>query len=168
MATFENYYLKEKETQKEAKNPYYELREEEETVLSILEEFGADVENGRIINGHTPVKEKAGEDPIKANSRLMVIDGGYSKAYQETNGLGGYTLLYNSYGLQLVAHQPFTSKEETILHESDIVSTRRIVDRELERKTVAETDVGKNIIQYIEVLKELLAAYQRGQLSEKE
>lgn len=168
MATFENYYIDDRAVQKEKKNAYYELREEEATVVDILREFEVDAEHGRIVNGHTPVKEKAGEDPIKANGKLMVIDGGYSKAYQETTGLGGYTLLYNSYGLQLVAHQPFTSKEEAILHESDIVSTRRVVDKELERKKVLETDIGKKLCQQIDVLKELLEAYRTGIIAERE
>lgn len=167
MTTFERYYIDDKATHEEYKNAYYELRENEETVLSILEEFGVDIEKGHIINGHTPVEEKDGEDPIKANGRLMVIDGGFSKAYQDTTGLGGYTLLYNSYGLQLVAHQPFTSREDAILNESDIASTRRVVDRELERKKVEETDVGRKLTEQIKVLKELLNAYREGTISER-
>lgn len=167
MTTFERYYIKEKETHEEYKNPYYNLRENEDTVLHILKDFGIEKENSHIINGHTPVEEKAGEDPIKANGRLIVIDGGYSKAYQSTTGLGGYTLLYNSYGLQLVAHQPFTSREDAILNESDIVSTKRVVDRELQRKKVAETDVGCKLIEQVEVLKELLACYRDGTIAER-
>lgn len=167
MTTFERYYIKDKETHGETKNPYYELREDENIVLSILENFEVNLESGHIINGHTPVKEKAGEDPIKANGRLMVIDGGYSKAYQGTTGLGGYTLLNNSYGLQLVAHQPFTSREDAIKNESDIVSTRRVVDRELERRKIEETDVGRKLIEQINVLKELLQAYRSGRITER-
>jgi len=167
MTTFERYYIDDEATHEEYKNVYYKLRENEETVLHVLEEFGADRENGHIINGHTPVKEKAGEDPIKANGRLIVIDGGYSKSYQDTTGLGGYTLLFNSYGLQLAAHQPFTSREDAILNESDIASTRRVVDRELERKKVEETDVGRKLTEQIDVLKELLAAYRQGTIAER-
>ncbi|WP_028274100.1 fructose-bisphosphatase class III [Atopococcus tabaci] len=167
MTTFERYYIKDKTTHKENKNPYYRLRENEDTVLAILEEFGVSAQNGHIINGHTPVKEKAGEDPIKANGRLLVIDGGYSKAYQETTGLGGYTLLNNSYGMQLVAHQPFSSKKDAIMNESDIISTRRVVDLELERKKVADTDTGKKLCEQIEDLKDLLRAYREGELKEK-
>ena len=133
----------------------------------ILDEFGVDTDKGHIINGHTPVKEKAGEDPIKANGRLIVIDGGYSKAYQSTTGLGGYTLLNNSYGLQLVAHQPFTSREDAIRNESDIVSTVRVVDRELERRKIEETDVGSRIIEQVDVLKELLQGYRDGTIMER-
>jgi len=167
MTTFERYYIEDKATHEEYKNVYYELRENEEAVLRVLEEFGADPDNGHIINGHTPVKEKAGEDPIKANGRLIVIDGGYSKSYQDTTGLGGYTLLYNSYGLQLAAHQPFSSRQDAILNESDIASTRRVVDRELERKKVEETDVGRKLTGQIEVLKELLHAYRDGSIAER-
>lgn len=168
MTTFERYYIEDKATHKETKNAYYNLREHEDCVLSILEDFDVDKEKGHIINGHTPVKEKAGEDPIKANGRLIVIDGGYSKAYQDTTGLGGYTLLNNSYGLQLVAHQPFTSKQDAIRNESDIVSTRRVVDRELERRKIEETDVGRKLMEQISVLKELLHAYREGTISERE
>jgi fructose-1,6-bisphosphatase-3 len=167
MTTFERYYIEDEATHEEYKNVYYEYRENEETVMQILENFGVDPEKGHIINGHTPVKEKTGEDPIKANGRLIVIDGGYSKAYQSTTGLGGYTLLYNSYGLQLVAHQPFSSREDAILNESDIASTRRVVDRELERKKVAETDVGRKLSEQIKVLKELLQAYREGRIAER-
>lgn len=167
MTTFERYYIEDKSLHKEIKNPYYELRENEDVVLSILKEFNVDTKNGHIINGHTPVQEKAGEDPIKADGRLIVIDGGYSKAYQGTTGLGGYTLLNNSYGLQLVAHQPFTSREDAIKNESDIVSTRRVVDRELERRKIEETDVGRKLIEQINVLKELLEAYRSGIISER-
>lgn len=167
MTTFERYYIEDAETHDEHKNVYYELREQEDCVLMILEEFGVDTEKGHIINGHTPVKEKTGEDPIKANGRLIVIDGGYSKAYQSTTGLGGYTLLNNSYGLQLVAHQPFTSREDAIRNESDIVSTVRVVDRELERRKIEETDVGRKLTEQISVLKELLQGYRDGTIMER-
>lgn len=167
MTTFERYYIENKETHEEIKNVYYELRENEDCVLMILDNFGVDTEKGHIINGHTPVKEKAGEDPIKANGRMLVIDGGYSKAYQNTTGLGGYTLLNNSYGLQLVAHQPFTSREDAIRNESDIVSTRRVVDRELERRKIEETDVGRRLSEQISVLKELLNGYRDGSIAER-
>lgn len=167
MTTFERYYIEDTTTHEEHKNVYYALRENENCVLMILDEFGVDTDKGHIINGHTPVKEKAGEDPIKANGRLIVIDGGYSKAYQSTTGLGGYTLLNNSYGLQLVAHQPFTSREDAIRNESDIVSTVRVVDRELERRKIEETDVGCKIIEQVDVLKELLEGYRDGTIPER-
>lgn len=167
MTTFERYYIEDETTHEEYKNAYYELREEESIVMELLEEFGVPSDTGHLINGHTPVKERTGEDPIKANGKMLVIDGGYSKAYQGTTGLGGYTLLYNSYGLQLVAHQPFTSREDAIVNESDIVSTRRVVDRELERKKVAETDVGRKLKDQIDVLKELLECYRDGTIAER-
>lgn len=167
MTTFERYYIEDDSAHEEYKNPYYQLRENEEVVLYLLNDFGIDREKGHIINGHTPVEERKGEDPIKANGRMIVIDGGYSKAYQDTTGLGGYTLLYNSYGLQLVAHQPFTSRQDAILNESDIVSTRRVVDRELERKKVAETDIGLKLEEQVEVLKELLECYRDGTIAER-
>lgn len=145
MTTFERYFIKEKETHKERKNPYYYLREEEDACRSMLAEFGLDPDHGRIINGHTPVKEIDGEDPIKANGKMIVIDGGFSKAYQSTTGIAGYTLLYNSYGMQLVAHQLFNSKEEVLTQETDVLSVKRLVNEELERKKVRETNIGEKI-----------------------
>ncbi len=132
----------------------------------ILKEFGLDPNKGHIINGHTPVKEKIGENPLKADGKLIVIDGGFSKAYQNTTGLAGYTLLYNSFGMQLVSHQPFTSRQDAIENEKDIVSTRRIVDKELERKTVRQTDVGKKLTQQVIDLQQLLRAYKSGEIVE--
>ncbi len=101
---------------------------------TFLKEFALDPEEAHIINGHTPVKEKEGENPIKADGKLIVIDGGFSKAYQSTTGIAGYTLLFNSYGMQLVAHQEFNSKDKVLENESDVLAVRRIVDEELERK----------------------------------
>jgi fructose-1,6-bisphosphatase-3 len=162
MTTFERYYIADKSTHEEIKNPYYYLREEQNIIEDILLEFNIDRDKGHIVNGHTPVKERKGEDPIKANGKLIVIDGGYAKAYQSTTGLAGYTLLYNSFGMQLVSHQPFTSIEDAIENETDIVSTRRVVDKELERKTVRETDVGTTLSHQIKDLKKLLLAYREA------
>src|SRR5699024_10398562 len=142
MTTFERYYIEDKTTHIEPKNPYFTLREEKEIVENILKEFGIDSKKGRIINGHTPVKERNGEEPIKAEGKMLVIYVGFSKAKQQTTGLDGYTLVYNSFGMQLVTHQPFTNIEDAIEKELDIVSTRRVVERELKRMTVRETDVG--------------------------
>lgn len=114
MTTFERYFIKDKAVHKEQKNPYYKLREEEETCRSILQEFDMNPDHGHIINGHTPVEEINGENPIKANGKMIVIDGGFSKAYQSKTGIAGYTLLYNSYGMQLVAHKRFISKEDVL------------------------------------------------------
>lgn len=167
MTTFERYYIKEKETHEEFKNIYYTLREEHATADKILSEFGINPTGGHIVNGHTPVKERKGEDPIKADGKILVIDGGFSKAYQPTTGLAGYTLLSNSFGMQLVSHQPFTSVEDAVINETDIVSTRRIVDNELERMTVRETDVGLKLQGQVLDLKKLLYAYREGMIQPK-
>ncbi|MDN7246907.1 fructose-1,6-bisphosphatase [Planococcus shenhongbingii] len=155
MTTFERYFIKEKETHKERKNPYYYLREDEEMCRKMLAEFDLNPDHGRIINGHTPVKEIDGENPIKANGKMLVIDGGFSKAYQSTTGIAGYTLLYNSYGMQLVAHQLFNSKDEVLSNETDVLSVKRLVDEELERKKVRETNIGEELIQEINNLNNL-------------
>lgn len=167
MTTFERLYVADKATHFEQKNAYYKQRHNIELCNMILTEFGLDSCKGHIINGHTPVKENRGENPLKANGKLIVIDGGFSKAYQATTGLAGYTLLYNSFGMQLVSHQPFTSVKDALVNESDIVSTRRIVDKELERKTVRETDVGQRLAEQANDLQALLAAYYDGRLVEK-
>ncbi|SHN23031.1 fructose-1,6-bisphosphatase [Gracilibacillus kekensis] len=156
MTTFERYFINDKTTHKEKKNPYYYLRENEETCRKILEEFDLDPDQGHIINGHTPVKEIDGENPIKADAKMIVIDGGFSKAYQSTTGIAGYTLLYNSYGMQLVAHQQFKSKEDVLLNGTDVLSVKRVVDKELERKKVLETNVGKELLEEIDMLKSLM------------
>lgn len=168
MATFERYYIADKKTHEEPKNAYYRLREEESCAIQILEAFGVPTERGHIINGHTPVKEPKGENPIKANSKILVIDGGFSKAYQPTTGLAGYTLLFNSFGMQLVCHQPFKGVTDVLENGTDIVSTRRIVDKELERMTVRQTDVGKKLTEQVLDLKDLLQAYRSGSILEKE
>ncbi|MDT9727202.1 fructose-1,6-bisphosphatase [Xylanibacillus composti] len=157
MTTFERYFIQEKQTHKERKNPYYYLREREEICRKILTDFDLDPEQGHIINGHTPVKEIEGENPVKAGGKMIVIDGGFSKAYQSTTGIAGYTLLYNSFGMQLVAHKKFTSKEEVLQNGTDVLSVRRLVDEELERKKVLETNVGEQLLQEISILKHLLA-----------
>ncbi|WP_181189865.1 fructose-1,6-bisphosphatase, partial [Bombilactobacillus bombi] len=140
MTTFERYFIAEPTTHYEEPNSYYQLRHQSEFIEKVLAEFGVDRKDGHLINGHTPVKK--GHSPIMANGKMLVIDGGFSKAYHKTTGIGGYTLLYNSYGLQLVTHQPFTTREQAIEQLSDIVSTKKIVEQELSRKTVAQTDIG--------------------------
>lgn len=157
MTTFERYFISDKATHKETKNPYYHLREDEEMVKKMLSEFSIDSEQGRIINGHTPVKERDGENPIKANGKMLVIDGGFSKAYQSTTGIAGYTLLYNSFGMQLVAHQQFNSKENVLKTGEDELSIRRVVDKELERKLIRDTNKGQDLQKEIELLKELMS-----------
>lgn len=167
MATFERYYIEDKEVHKEKKNPYYKLRGEENIAIKILEAFGIDPNIGHIINGHTPVKELKGESPIKANKRTLVIDGGYSKAYHSTTGIGGYTLLFNSYGLEIITHQPFTSKQDAIINDTNIVSTIRVIDRDLDWRKVADTDIGKQLKQESADLKHLLNAYITGKIPEE-
>lgn len=156
MTTFERYFIKDKATHKERKNPYYHLRENEETCRKILTEFDLNPDQGRVINGHTPVKEIDGENPIKANGKMIVIDGGFSKAYQSKTGIAGYTLLYNSYGMQLVAHKHFNSKEDVLLNGTDVLSVKRLVDKELERKKVLETNVGEELLQEVSILRSLM------------
>ncbi|ASF39062.1 fructose-bisphosphatase class III [Halobacillus halophilus] len=156
MTTFERYFIKDKKVHKERKNPYYHLREDEETCREILTDFGLNPDQGHIINGHTPVKEIDGENPIKANGKMIVIDGGFSKAYQSKTGIAGYTLLFNSYGMQLVAHQHFNSKEEVLRNGTDVLSVKRLVDKELERKKVLETNVGEELLQEIYILNSLM------------
>ena len=165
-ATFERYFLKEPETHEETKNPYYALIDDEKAMNRILKEFGL-TERGHIVNGHVPVKQKSGESPVKCGGKVLVIDGGFSKAYQSTTGIAGYTLTYNSYGMRLVAHKPFTSMEEAIRNETDIHSEQISVMKAPHRMHVADTDNGKRLQERICELKELLAAYRSGKIIEK-
>ncbi len=167
MATFERYFIDDKATHKEPKNPYYDLYENEEVVDRILEEFGLDPKEGHIINGHVPVIVKKGESPVKCNGKLFVIDGGFSKAYQPKTGIAGYTLIYDSYGLILAEHEPFLSLEETVLSEASMHSHIVLDQNAAKRKTVADTDEGKELQEKIEELEELLDAYRSGILIEK-
>ncbi len=161
MATFERYFLDDIETHQERKNNYYPLNESEEFCIKILEEFGLYSEESKIITGHVPVKAKKGEEPIKAGGKLFVIDGGFAKAYQEQTGLAGYTLVSNSYGLQLVEHQPFESVEKAIKNEEDIISVTRVVEK-AERKYIRDTDEGKRLKEEIQDLRDLISAYKKG------
>ena len=156
MTTFERYFIEDKASHKEEKNPYYHLREDVDMIRKMLKDFGLNPDEGRIINGHTPVKEIDGEDPIKADGKMLVIDGGFSKAYQSTTGIAGYTLLYNSFGMQLVAHQEFNTKEKVLSDGSDELSVKRVVDEELQRKKIKDTNVGKELQNQIDILKILM------------
>ena len=167
MTTFERYLIADKETHKETKNPYYTYMEKEETVNQILREFGLDTENSHIINGHIPVQLSKGETPVKCNGKLLIIDGGFSKAYQKVTGIAGYTLVYNSYGLLLVAHEPFVSVEEAVVKETDIHSVSMVVERTTKRLRVADTDAGQEIQERILELEKLVAAYRAGTIREK-
>lgn len=166
MATFERYFLAEKETHAEEKNPYYQFRDRVATVRRILTEFGLDPETARIINGHVPVRVKRGESPIKADGQLLVIDGGFSKAYQQQTGIAGYTLIHNSYGFLLAAHEPFQSTQAAIEKEADIHSRTNILDKNFARMRVKDTDAGREFQRRIEELNLLLAAYRTGLIKE--
>ena len=167
MATFERYFLAEKETHREKKNSYYNLLEEDEVANNILKEFGLEGEDAHIINGHVPVKTRKGEKPIKCNGKVLVIDGGFSKAYQKETGIAGYTLIYNSYGLILAAHEPFESTEAAIENGSDIHSESTLIKRMTERILVGDTDTGKELKEQIKDLEMLLEAYRSGRIAER-
>ncbi len=167
MTTFERYFIADKATHEEPKNPYYRLLEKEEVVNRILEEFGLDTAEAHIINGHIPIEAKRGESPVKCNGKLLIIDGGFSKAYQPKTGIAGYTLIFNSYGLVLAAHEPFESVEKAIQDGSDIVSHTILVEHVVKRKTVADTDIGKELQEMIKDLEALLLAYREGVIVEK-
>lgn len=167
MTTFERYFIEDKETHVETKNAYYRLYDNEEIVDKILREFGLDTTKSHIVNGHVPVERKKGESPIKCNGKLLVIDGGFSKAYQHKTGIAGYTLVANSYGMRLVSHEPFESTEAAIRKESDIFSDSIVVETALRRQCVADTDIGVELKESIHQLEELLDAYREGILVEK-
>ena len=168
MATFERYFVAEKETHKEQKNSYYRLLEQEETVERILNEFGLHDEDAHIVNGHVPVEQINGESPIKCGGRLLIIDGGFSKAYQKKTGIAGYTLVCNSRGMHLAAHEPFESAQAAIVKESDLFSHSIEVETYPRRKLVADTDIGRTIRENIYYLEELLEAYRDGTIMEEE
>ena len=168
MTTFERYFIADKATHKEPKNPYYRLLEQEEIVKKILREFGLEGEDSHIINGHVPVEAARGESPVKCNGKLLIIDGGFSKAYQPKTGIAGYTLIYNSYGLLLAAHEPFESVEKAVQDGNDIHSHMMLVQHVNLRKTVADTDVGKEIKENIIDLEKLLCAYREGTIVERQ
>ena len=167
MATFERYFLKDEETFKEEKGNYFKLRNSEEVCDRILDAFEVKGENRHIINGHVPVHASKGENPIKAGGRLMVIDGGFSEAYHNETGIAGYTLVYHSRGFQLVQHEPFTSARDAIVRETDIKSTKQIVEMSAHRILVADTDKGEELRAQVSDLKELLYAYRHGIITEK-
>ena len=168
MATFERYFIVDPETHKEEKGYYYKLRNREEVCDMILDEFGVTGEHRHIINGHVPVRINQGETPIRANGKLMVIDGGFAKAYHNQTGIAGYTLVFHSRGLQLVQHEPFTSAEEAIKNCTDIVSTTQLVELSQHRMRVRDTDKGRELLSQIRELTELLYAYRHGIIKEND
>lgn len=167
MATFERYFIADPETHREEKGYYYTLRDNEAVCDMILDEFGVGGEHRHIINGHVPVRINKGETPIRANGKLMVIDGGFAKAYHGTTGIAGYTLVFHSRGLQLVQHEPFTSAEEAIRNGTDIVSTIQLVELSQKRMRVRDTDKGRELLSQIDELSELLYAYRHGIIKER-
>ena len=167
MATFERYFIKDKATHKEEKGYYFKLREDEAVVDGILDAFGLTGSNRHIINGHVPIHAMDGENPIKANGKLMVIDGGFSQAYHKETGIAGYTLVYHSRGFQLVQHEPFTSTKDAIQRGTDIKSTTVIIEMSAHRMLVANTDKGVVLRRQVADLQELLYAYRHGFIKER-
>ncbi|MBR6229657.1 MAG: fructose-1,6-bisphosphatase [Eubacterium sp.] len=168
MATFEHYYIEDASLKKELKNPYYQLLDEVKTAEMILRDFGLDPNTSHIVNGHVPVEAKSGQSPIRCGGKLLIIDGGFSRAYHNKTGIAGYTLIYHSYGMLLAAHEPFEGVEEAVNRGSDIHSHLQVVDRTGNRRTVADTDEGVSLRQEIRGLRELLDAYKKGIIPEKE
>ena len=168
IATFERRLIADKATWAEPKNPYYSFYNDSAVCVRILREFGLEGEHCHIVNGHVPVKSKDGESPIKGDGRLIVIDGGFCRAYQPTTGIAGYTLVYDSWGIHITAHEPFPGKETAIRDNKDILSTSMAFDRSENRIRIGETDIGHALQQTIDDLKELLAAFRRGDIKEND
>ena len=160
--TFERTYVKDESTWHEASNPYYQYYEQEKICNMILHEFNLYSDRSHIINGHTPVRTSRGEHPVRANGRLMVIDGGFCKNYHKTTGIAGYTLIFNSHGIRIKSHQPFQSVYAALTENKDIESRSELVETERERLMVRNTDTGKKILEDIKGLKMLLQAYREG------
>jgi len=167
MTTFERYFIKDSATHKEEKGHYYNFRKNAETVDLILADFGLSGADCHIINGHVPIKAVKGEKPVMADGKLLVIDGGFSRAYQPSTGIAGYTLIFNSQGLHLVQHEPFTSKKQAIENLDDIRSVTVLTEATSHRILVADTDVGKELRMQVDNLQKLLAAYKMGLIKEK-
>ena len=167
MATFELYLIAEAAARREVKNPFYNLLDNEDVVTGIFEDFGMDPATSRIVCGHVPVKVKDGEDPVKCAGRVLTIDGGFSRAYQPTTGIAGFTLISNSYGFILAAHEPLESARAAVERELDIHSSQRVVERVEKRTLVADTDTGAELKAQIADLEKLLEAYRMGLIAEK-
>ena len=165
--TFERAVVDDKSTWEEPKNPYFRFWDDENAARMILREFGLDPDSGHIINGHTPVKAKKGESPVKANGKLFVIDGGFCKAYQATTGIAGYTLIYNSHGLRLKSHRPFNGVARVLSNNEDMESDSVQVESFERRRYIADTDSGAVLCRRIEALEALLAAFRSGDIQER-
>ncbi len=167
MATFERYFIADKSTHSEGKGNYYNLIDDPAMCNRILSAFGLPTDGSHIINGHVPVKTIKGENPVKADGKLLVIDGGFSRAYQSTTGIAGYTLVYHSRGFQLVQHEPFESRKKAIEEGLDIISNTVLNEFKARRLLVRDTDKGRELVAQVEDLNKLLAAYRRGLIREK-
>ena len=161
LKTFERDYIEDKSFWHEKSNPYYSRYYDESFCSQILHEFGLYDAHSHIINGHTPVHAIDGEAPIRANGRLFVIDGGFCRAMNKTTGIAGYTLIFNSHGLRLKAHTPFTSVEDVLINNTDIKSESEIVEKDTYRMFVKDTDIGKKLLEDISDLKKLLENYRK-------
>jgi len=166
MTTFERYFIEDKDIQHEAKGAYFSLSDDERICAKILEEFGLDAATGRIVNGHVPVRTIKGETPMRANGKRFVIDGGFSKPYQEKTGIAGYTLIYNSHGIQLVEHESFESREQAVLSGNDIQNRTLLQDFSSQRIHIKDTDKGRELLDQIHYLEQLLACYRNGSMRE--
>ena len=167
MATFEIYFIADKLARKEVKNPFYTLLDNPGAMKAVFEDFGLDPETSRIICGHVPVKAKDGEDPVKCGGRVLTIDGGFARAYQPTTGIAGYTLISNSYGFVLAAHEPLESAAAAVERGLDIHSSRRVVELAGRRTLVADTDTGARLRRKADDLERLVAAYRQGLIPER-
>ncbi len=167
MTTFERYFLPKGEAWEEHKGAYFTLADDEKICEQILKEFGLDPATGRIVNGHVPVRTIKGETPMRANGKRFVIDGGFSKPYQEKTGIAGYTLIYNSHGIQLVEHESFESREQAVLSGNDIHNRTLLQDFTGKRMRIKDTDKGKELLEQIDALEQLLAMYRNGSLRER-
>ena len=166
MTTFERYFLTDKASHEEKKGAYFALADDEKVCENILKEFGLNSATGRIVNGHVPVRTIKGETPMRANGKRFVIDGGFSKPYQEKTGIAGYTLIYNSHGIQLVEHESFESREQAILSGSDIHNRTLLQDFTGQRMRIKDTDKGKELLEQMNCLEQLLQAYRSGSMRE--
>ena len=167
MTTFERYFIADKTPHEEKKGAYFTLADDEKICEKILKEFGLNPATGRIVNGHVPVRTVKGETPLRANGKRFVIDGGFSKPYQEKTGIAGYTLIYNSHGIQLVEHESFESREQAVLSGSDIQNRLLLQDFTGKRMRIKDTDKGKELLEQIQMLEQLLHAYRTGAMRER-
>jgi len=167
MTTFERLFVDDCKTWEEKKNAYYSFSEKQDGCIKLLEAFGIKSDYSHIINGHVPVRSKDGQKPVRANGRLIVIDGGFCRAYQPTTGIAGYTLIYNSYGIRLCAHEPFGGIEQAVKNNTDIHSTSVISEKVVDRIKVGQTDKGKQILSTINDLNLLISVYRQGFIKER-